>query len=168
MKMKKQLTVLSIFLLVTSALYAQIEIANVRYKSFSGVGFGAFFNFAVPVSQADYTTIEAGAYYAKDKDDFEVILIPFLLGYRYTVNRSGSGLYVEPTAGYGIGSADVQDYNDAKNSSGVTAGMGLGYLFEQGRILFNLALRYEHCFGADGTNVISFRISHAFSLRRRE
>jgi hypothetical protein len=169
MAIKKPLIVVSIFLLLSSSLKAQIEVANIRYKDFSSIGFGAFINVAIPISEADFITPEVGLYYASDKDDDNVGLIPFLLGYRYTLNRSGYGFYLEPNVGYSIGSADVGDYYESVTTSGITSGIGFGYLFEPtNRIQFNLSLRFERCFGGSGTNVFSFRIAHAFTFGRRD
>jgi hypothetical protein len=103
-----------------------------------------------------------------------VVLVPFLAGYRYTLDRSGTGWYVEPNAGYAFGATDMQvidsigDPSDVK-LSGALAGATVGYLFEpSGRIQFNIGLRYEHIFGSVGQNMFSLRISHAFSFRRNE
>ncbi len=94
-----------------------------------------------------------------------------------------SGFYVEPVAGYTFGATDIQVY-DANGTplyksngdemdqkvSGPDAGLGFGYLFqESGPIRFNISLRYEHTFvnGDPATNVISLRLSHAFSFGGR-
>ena len=135
----------------------------------------------MPVSDANYATIELGLQYFNDKYDEEVAMIPVLLGYRYTLNHSGTGLYVEPNAGYCFGSTTVMEY-DANGSplsdgnghylyeeiKGPVAGVGVGYLFEPGgKIQFNLALRYQRTFGNTPSNLFAFRISHAFTFGRR-
>ena len=69
-----------------------------------------------------------------------------------------------------MGSPIVIDGKYAEQkASGVTAGIGTGYIFP-GRIAFNLGLRYQHVFAAGdpALNMVSFRISHSISLRRRE
>ena len=90
-----------------------------------------------------------------------------------TIDRSGTGFYLEPNAGYSYGGTDIQIVNrdgvfsDLK-ISGPVAGIGFGYLFQPtGLIQFNLGLRYEHIFGNTGQNLFSFRISHAFTFGRR-
>lgn len=160
---------------------AQIEVEHISMKEFKSTGFGGFLNFSMPVSDANYATIEAGLQYFNDKYDEEVALIPVLLGYRYTLNQSGTGFYVEPNAGYCFGSTTVQEYDanggilsDGNGNwlyekvNGPVAGVGVGYLFEPGKIQFNLALRYQHTFGSTPTNLFAFRISHAFTFGRRD
>ena len=161
---------------------AQFEVEHITMKEFKSTGFGGFLNFSIPVSDANYATVEAGLQYFTDKYDEEVALIPVLLGYRYTLNQSGTGFYLEPNAGYCFGSTTVQAYDE--NSSplsdgngnwlyekvnGPVAGIGFGYLFEPaGKIQFNLALRYQHTFSNTPTNLFAFRISHAFTFGRRD
>jgi len=82
------------FVFVCSAFCkAQIEVEHVSMKEFKATGFGGFLNFSFPVSDANYVTAELGAQYFSDKYDEEVIMLPVLAGYRYTVNQSGTGLY---------------------------------------------------------------------------
>lgn len=38
--------------------------------------------------------------------------MPVLLGYRYTLNQSGTGFYVEPNAGYSFGGSTIGGYNE--------------------------------------------------------
>lgn len=180
MFVKINLLLVTILLSCSLLSNAQIEVARISVKDFKAIGFGSFLNFSVPVSEANYVTIEGGLQVFTDKYDESVVLAPVLLGYRYTLNQIGTGLYVEPNAGYTFGSTDVAMYdkngsplsNDAgwayEKVAGPTAGVGVGYLFEPGgKVQFNLGLRYQHSFGSAATNVLSFRISHAFSFGRR-
>jgi len=153
---------------------AQLEIDRLSFKGFNAVGFGGFLNFAFPVSDADYVTAEIGLS-AFSNNGNDVITAPFVAGYRFTIDRSGTGFYLEPNAGYGFAATDIQlpdaqgIYSDAK-IAGASAGLSFGYLFQPtGRIQFNLGIRYEHIFGSDfAPNIFSFRISHAFTFGRRE
>lgn len=173
--MKKQIftTVLIVCAFICKA---QIEVDHLSMKNFQSTGFGGFLNFSIPVSDANYATAEFGVQYFKNKYDEEVGLIPVLAGYRYTLNQSGTGLYLEPNAGYCFGSSTVQDYNEINGISdgteevkGPMAGMSIGYLFEfTGKLQVNLALKYEHGFSKTPTNVFAFRISHAFTFGRRD
>jgi len=155
---------------------AQIEVDYLKLKEFKAIGFGGFLNFSLPVSDANYVTTELGVQYFRDKYDQEVALIPVLAGYRYTLNRSGTGLYLEPNAGYSFGESTVESYTDEgqyiggyKEVKGPMAGMNFGYLFEfTGRVQFNLAFRYEHTFSKAPTNLFAFRISHAITFGRRD
>lgn len=135
----------------------------------------------MPVSDANYVTLEGGLQYYVGEYDEDLGLVPVLAGYRYTLNQSGTGSYVEPNAGYTFGSSSIEKYDENGNAvqdgynpayekvAGPSAGMDVGYLFEPGgRIQFNLALRYEHSFGPCPTNTFGFRIAHAFTFRRRD
>ncbi len=161
---------------------AQIEVAHVSVKEFKATGFGAFLNFAVPVSDANYLTLEGGLQYFENADTESLGLIPVLIGYRYTLNGSGTGIYLEPNAGYTFGESTIGIYNEVGNPladdegnylyekvKGPTAGIGVGYLFEPGgRMQFNLGLRYERSFGSAPTNIFALRLSHAFTFGRRD
>ena len=175
MLFKKQSIVLYFLLFSFNLSKAQIEVAYANSKNFNAIGFGGFLNFSLPVSNANYVTIEGGFQYFKNKNDEDLGLIPVLIGYRYTIDQSGSGLYVEPNAGYSFGASSIGKYDSNgvytgvdENVAGPTAGIGFGYLFEAGRIPFNVGLRYEHNFGNYGTNIIAFRISHSFGSGRRD
>src|SRR4051794_19757175 len=154
----KKLTFFSCFLLFMSFnTNAQIELAHVSVKNFKAFGFGGFLNFSLPVSEANYLTIEGGLQYFKDKNDNDLVLVPALFGYRYTLNQTGNGLYLEPNAGYCFGGSSLQKY-DAVGSpiaesdgtwavekvAGPIAGLRIGYLFEpSGNIHFNVGIRYQ-------------------------
>lgn len=161
---------------------AQIEVAHIKVKDFKATGFGAFLNFSFPVSEANYVTLEGGVQYFKNKYDEDLARVPVLLGYRYTLNQSGTGFYVEPNGGYSFGGSSIAVYNEYgsplsdgngnwlyEKVAGPTAGAGIGYLFEPGeKIQFNISLRYQHTFANAPSDVFSFRISHAFTFGRRE
>ncbi len=178
---KKSLMLLCM-LICAAVSKAQIEVAHITMKNFKSTGFGGFLNFSFHVTDANYLTLEGGLQYFKDNNDQDAALVPVLLGYRYTINHTGTGLYVEPNAGYCFGATSIERYDslggeiiDANGNqlyekiAGPMAGVGIGYLFEPGgKIQFNIALRYEHTFGDFATNVFAFRISHAFTFGRRE
>jgi hypothetical protein len=152
---------------------AQLQLDYLSFKGFSSIGFGGFFNFSVPVSDANYVTGELGLD-VFSRNDEHVALAPMLVGYRYTLDGTGTGFYLEPNLGYSFAGTDIQitdaegNYTDQK-VGGLSTGIGLGYLFQpSGMIQFNLGLRYEHIFGDVGSNMFSFRISHAFIFGRRE
>jgi hypothetical protein len=182
MYVKKQLLILNFILLSSLFCTVQIEAAHASVKDFKATGFGGFLNFSIPVSEANYATLEGGLQYFKNQYDEELALVPVLLGYRYTLNQSGSGLYVEPNAGYCFGESTIGKYDESgsllpgddgdwakEKVAGPMAGVGVGYLFEPGgKAQFNIGLRYEHTFGNASVNVFALRISHAFSFRNRE
>lgn len=158
---KKQFFSLCFLLLLFNFSNAQIEVAHISSKDFNAFGYGGFLNFSIPVSEANYVTIEGGLQYFKDKNTTVVALFPVLAGYRYTLNQTGSGFYIEPNAGYTFSVSDYSDY------AGVAAGISTGYLVDLGNIPFNFGLRYEHSFGNPSTNVVSFRIAHSFGFGKK-
>lgn len=174
MKNKTLLLCLS-FAIAAFTAKAQIQVDHLSTKNFKATGFGAFFNLSYPVSEAAYITGEIGFDIFSSNDD-NVGVAPLIAGYRYTLNRTGTGFYVEPNAGYSFGGSDIQLYDgeghyyDQKVSGAVT-GLTFGYLFppSQGRmpIQFNVGMRYEHIFAPAGINMFSLRISHAFCFGRR-
>jgi hypothetical protein len=169
---RRPLTVLLSLIICTTA-NAQLQVDHLSFKGFSAIGFGGFFNFAVPVSDADFVTAEIGVDIFSSNDN-HVVQIPMLVGYRYTLDRTGTGFYLEPNVGYSYGGTDIQLVDSAGNYydqkvSGLAAGLGFGYLFQPTQnIQFNLGIRYEHIFGSVGQNMFSFRISHAFTFGRRD
>lgn len=174
MLFKKQILFFCFLLFCFQFCNAQIEVDYANSKNFNAIGFGGFLNFSFPSSEADYVTIEGGFQYFKNKDDEDLGLIPVLLGYRYTLDRTGSGFYIEPDAGYTFGSSTIGKYDsnggwtgENEKVAGPSAGVGFGYLINSS-ISFNLGLRFQHNFGNYSTNVFGFRISHSFGFRRRD
>jgi len=180
MFLKKEFFILYLLLSTSILCNAQIEVAHVSLKDFKANGFAGFLNFSKPVSDAGFVTFEAGFQYFINEYSEDLALIPVLAGYRYTLNQSGSGFYVEPNAGYIFGASTIERYDENGSLltdggdviyakvSGPAAGLGFGYLFQpSGKIQFNLGLRYQHGFSQTGTNLFSLRISHAFSFSKK-
>ncbi|MEO6820761.1 MAG: hypothetical protein ABI266_04900 [Ginsengibacter sp.] len=161
MVIKKCCLLLNFLLFFSITSHAQIEVAHVSSKGYSAIGYGAFLNFSLAVSEGSYATLEGGVQYFKDKNKGEFTSIPFLAGFRYTLNQSGEGFYVEPTAGYAFSMSDYDEGN------GIAAGLGMGYLFDITNIPFNVGIRYLHSFDNSNANVISLRISHSLTFGRR-
>lgn len=180
MILKRKLLLLGFAIIIGTVLKAQIEVAHLTSKGFSATGFGAFLNFSIPVSEGAAVSAEAGFYNFKH-DDNHVALVPFLLGYRYQLNGTPTGLYIEPTAGYTIGGSDIKRRNESgsiiyedgrsvdQEVKGITAGIGTGYIFD-GRVPINIGFRYKHVFVAkDPTlNLFSLRVSYPLSFGRKE
>jgi len=187
--MSSFITKLTVLFLLTGLLNnnsakAQIEVAHLFSKGLSANGLGAYLHIGVPVSEADEVSIEGGFYYLGHKDT-HIAMVPLLAGYRHTLDGSGTRFYIEPVAGYNIGGTDIQKY-DANGSplvtpdgneldqkvSGITAGLGFGYIIPSDNWGFNFGLRYQHIFvtqnGDPGQNLLSFRISYPFRIGRRE
>jgi hypothetical protein len=151
-------------------LHAQIDVSKIIGKNTSSysLGFGGFLRFAYPVSDASDVTLEAGAniFHVKDNPSYGWALIPVKAGYRYTLNGTGTGLYIEPLAGYNVYGIDPDD----NKFTGLILAGEAGYLFQPGgRIQFDLGLLFESAFHKDGNlNYLSLRLSHNFSFRRRD
>ena len=174
MLLKTSITACSL-LLFSFLCNAQVEVDYVKAKDFNSIGFGAFLNFSFSISEGDYLTVEGGLQYYNSTDGEELALIPALAGYRYTLDGTGSGWYVEPFAGYTFGSSTIGVYDEnggweGGNASvaGPAAGLGAGYLLDIGNIPFNIGLRYQHNFGNLATNTFAFRIAHSFGSRKRD
>src|SRR4051794_2145012 len=86
--------------------HAQIEVTQLVTKGYSATGLGAYLNFAIPVSDADYVTADLAVNYFKTKG-YQLVFVPMLAGYRHTFDGTGAGVYVEPAAGYTIGGTDI-------------------------------------------------------------
>jgi hypothetical protein len=180
--LKRILSATIAILFFSSFTNAQLEVAYLKTKGFSGIGFGAFVNFAVPVTEYGFITVEAAFYNARDGAD-NIAIVPFLLGYRHMLQDPEAGFYIEPNAGYSIGATDIQKYNAngqllydtvtgeilERKAKGITAGVGAGYIFA-GRIAFNIGLRYQRLIvsGDPSLNLFSLRISYPLSFRKRE
>jgi hypothetical protein len=175
--MSKKIMVLfvSVFLIVQA--HAQIGVMKLvgnGTKDYS-LGFGAFIKTAIPYSEAADFTIEVGANFFPDKDypsDYGTIMCPLKLGYRYTLNGTGQGFYIEPQAGFNLfGLTSLQDDRsqdvDLRYHGIVLAG-GAGYLFNLGRTPFDLNLRYETVIAHGGSNnMVSLGVSRVISFGKR-
>ena len=159
--------------------YGQIQVLKMVGKNGKDykIGYGAFLKFSVPVSEAAYASVEAGVNFAQEKDDPELgmAVIPLKLGYRYTVNGSGTGFYVEPQVGYnlyGVRSRyDDETYQNVDEKfHGIVSAFGIGYLFEPGnKIQFDLGAYYESIFhNGTTTSYVGLRLTHNFSFGGRE
>jgi hypothetical protein len=140
------------------------------------IGFGAFVKTGVPVSDGSDITLEIGAdiffldgYGSGDG----TVMCPLKAGYRYTLNGTGEGFYVEPQVGFNLyGVTSLHDENgnavDLKYH-GVVFAAGAGYLFNIGNAPFDLNLRYETVIAHGGSNnLISLGISRFISFGRRD
>ena len=138
MTSKKKLFLSCIVLcLSATSLKAQLEVAHLFTKGESATGFGTFIHAAFPIGKADEISAEVGLYYFAPNDT-HLAFIPLLAGYRFTINRSGAGFYVEPFAGYSAGATDIPKFDANGNQlynndgtekdqklSGGTLGLGI-------------------------------------------
>lgn len=160
--MKKMIMGFALFFSIASV-HAQVEVAKLVGKGSKDftLGFGAFIKLNHPISEADYVSLEGSFvfFFAKESDGSEgMALLPVMLGYRHTLDGSGTGFYIEPQAGYTVTGALSLDPIDRK-ITGFTWAAGAGYLFEPGdRIQFDIGIRYESVLYSGGSaNFISLR-----------
>lgn len=166
-------------LFALSKSFGQVEIGYANRKDFKAIGFGAFLNLSIPASESNYITIEGGVQYFKNGYDEELAHIPILVGYKYTLDQSGKGFYVEPHGGYAFGESTIQAYDENgsllsdgngnliyQKVKGPMAGLGFGYLIapEESSFRMNIELRFQHSFAKDPGNTVFLRIAKAFSI----
>ena len=138
------------------------------------MGFGAFVKFGFPVTEAGDATLEIGVDFFPSKDAGEgTAMCPLKVGYRYTLNGSGEGFYVEPQVGYDVyGVTSLLDENgnnvDLKYH-GVVLAAGGGYLFTIGNVPVDINLRYETVIAHGGSNnLVSLGITKYFGFGKRD
>jgi hypothetical protein len=161
--------------------YGQVGIGYARLKDFKALGFNTFLNFSLPVSESNYVTLEGGLQYFKNSYDEELAYIPILVGYKYTLNQTGTGFYIEPHAGYAFGESTIQTYDEYgiisdgngnliyQKVKGPMAGLGFGYFIapETSRMRMNIEIRYQHSFAKDPGDAIFLRVTRAFSFKKK-
>jgi hypothetical protein len=175
--MKKIALLATLLSMIQLSVNAQIEIAKLIGKNSADykTGFGGFLKFGYPVSDAADVNLEVGAmfFFEKQNSASGIAFLPVKLGYRYTLNGSGTGFYAEPQAGfnaYGVNSHDVDGYNVDDKFHGIVLGVGTGYLFPSfSGVQFDLGLRYETVlYKGNSVNFVGLRLSHNFSFRKRD
>jgi outer membrane receptor protein involved in Fe transport len=179
--MLKKLFLIAICVGATISLRAQLEVAQLFTKGQSTTGFGGNLHVGFPVGKGDEISGEIGLYYFAPGQS-HMVFVPFLLGYRHTLDHSGAGFYLEPFAGYSASGTDIPKLDAAGNPvtnadgsevdqtlSGATAGLGVGYILPTPRLPLNFGLRYEHVFvsGNPSPNILAFRISWSVLTSRR-
>ena len=177
----KILFLIAICITASASLHAQLELAQLITKGHSATGMGGNLHVGFPVAKGDEISGEMGVYYFAP-DQSHLIFVPFLLGYRHTLDHSGTRWYIEPFAGYSIGGTDVpklgatgqpilnSDGSEVDQKlSGATAGLGIGYILPNPTLPLNFGLRYEHTFvsGNPSPSILALRISWSVLTARR-
>ena len=165
--------------MLATALSAQIEVTHLFSKGLAATGFGAFLRVGIPIPSQDEISGELGFQYFSTSGH-NLLVLPLLVGYRHYFGGKGSGIYLEPTAGYSFGASDIQKtdangsglYDDLGHAvdlkvSGLTAGLGVGYLIPN--FPLNIGFRYLRLFvsGDPSQNIISFRAAYALGAAHR-
>lgn len=170
----KKIFFLQVSLLFACYLQAQVEVVKMVGKGSNeyGIGFGAVLKAGVPVSEGGSVTIEAGAVFNPIKEsgwEQGIVFVPIKAGYRYVLNGTSSGFFVEPQVGYCVYGVLTNDVVDHK-ISGFDWAVGAGYLFQSGRrSQYEVGLRYETVYFKGGPgSFIALRLASSFSFGRRD
>ena len=106
-------TILALLVMQANAQISVVKLVGNNTKDYA-IGFGAFIKGGVPVSEAADVTLELGAdiFFMKGSGgDYGTIMCPLKAGYRYTLNGSGQGFYVEPQVGFNlVGVTSLPDF----------------------------------------------------------
>jgi hypothetical protein len=98
--------------------------------------------------------------------------VPIKAGYRYSLNGTGKGLYVEPQIGYniyGVTSEIVDGYNKDLTFHGIVLAAGMGYLFDIGTVPLDLNMHYETIVAHGGSdNYISLGLTYHILFGKKD
>ena len=177
--MRKGILAASILFFSIIQANAQLGVMKLVGKNTSKytIGFGAFIKAGFPASEGSDVTLEIGANIFFLNDGYGTsdgtIMCPLKAGYRYTLDGTGSGFYIEPQVGFNlVGVTSLHDANGKQinlNYHGVVFAAGTGYLFNIWHAPFDLNLRYETVIAHGGSNnLISLGISRFISFKKRE
>jgi hypothetical protein len=137
------------------------------------IGFGSFLKTGFAVSEGSDVTLEIAAdIFLLDGGD-GTLMCPLEVGYRYTLNGTGTGLYIEPQAGfnlYGVTSLTDEDGQEVNlKYHGIVFALGTGYLFSVLRTSFDVNLHYETVVAHGGSNnFVSLGITKFLGFGRRD
>lgn len=167
----------SIFFLVLTRAEAQLGVIKMVGNNTSNysLGLGAYIKGAFPISQGNDITLELGANLFPLKDGGSgdgTAVVPIKAGYRYSLNGSGMGFYVEPQIGYniyGVSSVNVDGTTQNLKFHGLVGAAGGGYLFLIGSTPLDLHLRYETVIDHGGSdNYVSLGLSFYLHFGRKD
>jgi hypothetical protein len=175
---KRPLAIIILFFIATQA-NAQLGVMKWVGPNSSkyDLGFGGFIKSGFPVSAGSDVTFEIGANIFFMNDGYGTadgtIMCPLKAGYRYTLDGTGTGFYVEPQVGFNlVGVTSLHDANGNQinlNYHGVVFAAGTGFLFTAWNAPFDVNLRYETVIDHGGSNnFISLGISRFISFGKRD
>lgn len=176
--MKKRLIPLIALLFSLTAAESQITLLKLVGKDTKDykIGFGVFLKTAIPYNEGSDITIEGGVnffFLNYGSGAYGTVMCPLKVGYRYTLNGTGEGLYLEPQVGYNLfgvtSMIDKEGYPIDLKYHGVVFAAGGGYLFSLWNQPFDLNLRYETVIAHGGSNnLIALGISRIINFRKKE
>jgi hypothetical protein len=165
-----------LFLTITNA-EAQLGVMKMVGKNTTNysLGVGAYIKGIFTISQASDLTLELGANSFSLNDGGSgdgTAVVPIKIGYRYSLNGTGMGLYVEPQVGYnvyGVTSANVDGTTENFTFHGLVLAAGTGYLFLIGNTPLDLHLHYETIVDHGGSdNYVSLGLSFYLHFGKRD
>ena len=167
-------SIVLLFMVKTEAQISAMKLIGKNTEDYS-LGFGAYIKSGIAVSEAADITVELGANIFSIKGSsyrYGTIMCPLKAGYRYTLNGTGQGFYVEPQVGYNLygitSTIDENGQNVNLKYHGVVLAAGTGYLFTITGVPFDLNLRYETVVAHGGSNnMISLGIARTISFGNR-
>lgn len=172
--------IFAVFIILSFKLGANAQLGAMKLvgnntKDYS-IGFGAFIKTGFPVSDAADVTLELGANIFPVKGsgfDYGTVMCPLKAGYRYTLDKTGEGFYVEPQVGYNVYGVTSLEGDNGETINlkyhGVVLATGGGYIFNMGGTAVDLNLRYETVIAHGGSNnLISLGITRSFSFGSRD
>lgn len=177
--MNKGIIVLLVLLFPITEAKSQLSVMKLVGKDTKDykLGFGAFLKTAIPLNEASDCTIEGGVNFFflnyGSGGSYGTVMCPLKVGYRYTINQSGEGLYIEPQVGYNLfgvtSMLDKQGYPVDLKYHGVVFAAGAGYLFSLWNQPMDLNFRYETVIAHGGSNnSISLGISRIIRFGNRD
>jgi hypothetical protein len=139
------------------------------------LGFGAYVKGIFPVSRAADLTLELGAnlFFLNDGGSGDgTAVIPIKAGYRYSLNGTGLGFYIEPQIGYNIygvtSAANIDGTTSNLTFHGVVFAAGTGYLFLAGNTPLDLNFHYETIMAHGGSdNYVSLGLTFYLRFGKR-
>ena len=167
-----------ILFFVTTQVWAQLGVVKMVGNNTSkyNLGYGAYIKTGFPISEGDDVTLQIGAYLFVLNDGAPqqngTGVVPLTAGYRYTLNRKGSGLYIEPQIGYnllGVTSVYVNGKEVNLDYHGAILGVGTGYLFPISGCPLDLNLNYQTIIDHGGsTNYVSLGLAVYIGFKKRD
>lgn len=169
-------------LLSFAAAKAQTEFSHLFVKGYVSPGTGAYIDVAFPApGRGNWWMVEPNMEYFYNYEGRYAFIFPTLVGIRHMLNRKCHGFYVQPLAGYMLGSTTIPRTNAAGNpvtdvngdtvdqkGTGIMFGFGFGYLFPHSNC-YSIELRYEHTFidGHPQIDILAIRCAYTLIFPRK-